>query len=332
MTILRSFVGLFTSVSMLVAQDVRPAPVVDARVPKIYDCSKLLTEAMTTLEVPNLGAKAAEKAKPGLETALSRWALARLASAARFLIRPELRAGEELQVLGERWLVLLGRPEQHAWMDRLVLADLQGAIPVGRMKVQMVTLPEGVFDAEILPNLGADGAVRDVAVLEPGKETEAFVAAVLARDDGSKVEVGAVELRRMWPTTASIVEQTAYVKDYVVETVNGTMVADPIVDVVEDGLAVQAMATPLESGALALSITASLADLVQPIPTFTTSLGVGKPVTIQLPEVRVSKVEAAVEWKAGQIVAMALPAVAGRRSLVLVRVESLGEESVPERR
>lgn len=318
-----SFAGLFAAASLLVAQGIGPVPVPDARVPKIYDCSKLLAEAMSTLKVPNLGSKAAEEAKPGLEADLSRWALARLASGARFLIRPELRAGEELQVLGERWLVLLARPEQHAWMDRLVLADLDGAIPVGRMKVQMVSLPEGVFDAEILPNLGAEGTVRDVAVLEPGKETDAFVAALLAREDGRKVDVGAVELRQMWPATASRVEQTAYVKDFDVETANGTAIADPIIDVVEDGLAVQAIANSLESGAMALSITASLAELERPIPTFTTTLGVGKPVTIQLPQVTVSKVEAAVELQAGQIVAMALPATGGKRSLVLVRVEPI---------
>jgi hypothetical protein len=285
----------------LLAQGPGPARDAEDRIARLHDVGKLLPGNDTAREAP-------------------RDALSSLASAVRFLMQPALRADEELQTLGERWLVLLGRAEQHAWLEQVTLGELAAAMPLGQLQVQVVTFPAAQFAMHVLPALQGGDAPREVMVLEPGEATEAFVKAVLARKDAEAMELEPVAMTAMRMASATKLYQTAYVRDFAIEANPRSMVADPVIDVIHDGISVQAMATRREDGSLALSLNASLAELHRPIPTFTTSLGVGKPVTIQLPSVTRVKVEAKVELLPGQMVAIVMPKIAGKQSLLLVRI------------
>jgi hypothetical protein len=97
-------------------------------------------------------------------------------------------------------------------------------------------------------------------------------------------------------------------------------IANPIVDVVQDGISIQASVLPLEGGATGLSVEVTVADLKRPIPTFTTTLGVNSPVTIQLPQVISTRIEAALELQQGHTAWLSLPALAGVRYLVTLEI------------
>lgn len=291
-------------VSPLLAQGAGPAQAPDLRLAKIHEVGRLLPEA---------GAARDE----------SRQSLASIASAVRFLMQPALHDDEELQVLGERWLALLGRAEQHAWLERLTRGELADAMPLGQLQVQVVTFPVARFAMDVLPALQAGDSAREVAVLEPGSATEAFTKAVLSHQDAKVMALDPAVLLPLRMASTARINETAYVRDFDVEVATAAFLASPIVDVVQDGLRVQAMAARRDDGTLALSLHANLADLLKPIPTFTTSLGIGKPITIQLPHVTSVKVEAKVELRLGQVVAVAMPAVAGKQCLLLVKVAEL---------
>src|SRR5262245_43043076 len=127
------------------------------------------------------------------------------------------------------------------------------------------------------------------------------------------------------------VSQTSYVRDFEVHATDSAVIADPVIGTVEDGFSLQAVAMPLESGAVGLAVDLSVADLTRPIPTFTTNLGVGADITIQLPHVRRSDLEAAMELRPTQRAVLLLPALAGKRCFAIVTA-ALAEASAPSKR
>lgn len=321
-----------------------PAPA-DARLARIYDMGRVLAAVGAATRDPQ--AQGGERDRAPLDgaspaasavsdpaaaaRAVARAGLEGLANAVRGFVRPELRADEEVQVLGERWLVLLGRPEQHAWLERFIVEGAAESVPLGRLIVDVVALPTATFGMVVLPALQQDGAKPgDATLLEPGEATDAFVKALLEHPDGTRFETPPSDLLPLRPTTISKLQQTAYVRDFDVEIAQGTVVADPLVGVIEDGLSVLAVGKAL-GDSIGLSIQAQVAELQRPIPTFTTTLGVGQPVTIQLPQVISSKIDAAVELKEGQVLALTLPPLAGKRCLALVRIDARQPRRVQDR-
>ncbi|MBK8097307.1 MAG: hypothetical protein IPK26_09375 [Planctomycetes bacterium] len=298
----------------------QPAPA-DDRIAKVYDLGAVLAAVGPVARGAALGAR--DPGEPPAPPNPARVALEGLGTAVRAFVRPELRADEEVQILGERWLVLLGRAEQHAWLERFIADGAADAIPLGRLVVQVVALPTATFGIEVLPALQqGDAKPGDATLLEPGDATDAFVKAMLAHKDGTRIDVAPVDLLPLRPSSQAVVNQTAYVRDFDVEIAQGTVIADPVVDVIQDGFSLQAVGKSLGES-IGLSVQAQLVELQRPIPTFTTTLGVGTPVTIQLPQVSSAKVDAAVEMKPGQVLALTLPPLAGKRCLALVRIDAM---------
>lgn len=95
-----------------------------------------------------------------------------------------------------------------------------------------------------------------------------------------------------------ISNQTAYIKDYEVRSAADTVIADPIIDVVEDGLKVDVtvIRLPGQEG-LCVDAAITMSALKKPMETFETSIIEGAPkVKLQLPEVSFKT------WKSDEIV------------------------------
>jgi hypothetical protein len=189
-------------------------------------------------------------------------------------------------------------------------------------------MPELVFQKHVAPVLSPAGEVaepnageRTTVVLEPGEGTRSFRAALGELDEVDRLDVPSVTVRPLAPAHVTTTNQTAYVRDFEVEVREGAVIADPIVDVVQDGVSIQTSAVPLDGGRIGLSVEVEVADLQRPIPTFETTIGAGgAPVTIQLPQVLSRKVEAAVQLPARHTVVVVLPGMAGARYLVTFEV------------
>jgi type II secretory pathway component GspD/PulD (secretin) len=93
----------------------------------------------------------------------------------------------------------------------------------------------------------------------------------------------------------SVTNQFSYIKDFEVEIAQAAAVADPVVGVVKDGVVLDVRpVVSADRKFITIELRPTLATLAQPIPTFTTTLGVGQPISIQLPRLTVQKVRTTV--------------------------------------
>lgn len=296
----------------------------DARIVRVYDLRQLLNRIGPGFTPPVAGAA---DDKPLALAAAQQSALESVATLVRAFVRPELASNEQVQTLGERWLVVLGRAEQQAWIDRFLQAAHQDQPVVAQLHVDVVTMPEALFLKEVAPALTQDDKpAAAVTVLQAGAATSTFLDRLRTHPRATtiptQVPAAGVALRALVPCSVAAITQTTYVRDFKVEVNRDSMVADPVVDVVQDGFTLRATAQPFATG-LGVALHAAWADLTKPISTFTTTLGIGQPVTIQLPEVQQVQIEAAVELPADNTVVLLLPALLGKRCIAVLRLEQV---------
>jgi type II secretory pathway component GspD/PulD (secretin) len=88
-----------------------------------------------------------------------------------------------------------------------------------------------------------------------------------------------------------VANQVSYVSDFDVEIASSAAIADPIVRVANDGvyLDVRPVVTA-DRRFVWIDVRPTVANLQRPIPTLQTSLGVGSPVTLMLPELELQKI------------------------------------------
>jgi type II secretory pathway component GspD/PulD (secretin) len=99
----------------------------------------------------------------------------------------------------------------------------------------------------------------------------------------------------------TVLNQVAYVQDYDVEIAQAASIADPIINVVEDGVILDVRpVVSADRRYITLELRPTVAELKRPIREIVTSLGnSGNPVTIQLPELEVSRARTSVPMPDG---------------------------------
>ena len=98
----------------------------------------------------------------------------------------------------------------------------------------------------------------------------------------------------------SVMKQNSYVQDFDVEIAQAAAIGDPIIQTIRDGIILDVR--PIVSADrrfITMELRPTVADLVRPIPTFQTSLATGPPVTIQVPELAISRVRTTVTMPDG---------------------------------
>ena len=95
----------------------------------------------------------------------------------------------------------------------------------------------------------------------------------------------------------TMVQQISYVKDFDVEVASAAYIADPVVDVLQDGIVLDVRPTiSFDRKYITLELRPTVATLQRPIPTFSTSLaGATLAVTLQLPKLKVRTVKTTVK-------------------------------------
>ncbi len=89
----------------------------------------------------------------------------------------------------------------------------------------------------------------------------------------------------------TVVNQLSYIQDFDVEVAQTSFIADPIIGIIQDGLSLDVRPTVSNDRRyITLELQPTVADLLEPIPTFATTLGsTTQPVVIQLPELRLQQ-------------------------------------------
>ncbi len=96
---------------------------------------------------------------------------------------------------------------------------------------------------------------------------------------------------------------TSYIKDFDVEIAQASAVANPVVDVVRDGVVLDVRpVVSADRRFITMELRPTVMQLELPIPTFTTTLGAGQPVSIQLPNVTLQRVRTTITMPDGATV------------------------------
>jgi type II secretory pathway component GspD/PulD (secretin)/tetratricopeptide (TPR) repeat protein len=98
----------------------------------------------------------------------------------------------------------------------------------------------------------------------------------------------------------SVVTEVAYVQDFNVEIAQGASIADPIVNVVRDGIVLDVRpVVSADRRFITLELRPTVAQLKRPIKEISTTLGSQNSVTIQLPEVEIQRVRTSIPMPDG---------------------------------
>ena len=260
-----------------------------------------------------------------------------MVSTIRSRIDPRLVGDEAmLEHLKNGKLLLNGTEAQHTWLRAYLeicrLHDSQILV-----RTTIITLPAGSLE-----KLRQE---RSGQVL-PKAQAEKLLKAAQALDGVEVVSCPNVLTNPFRKASLTSVEQVAYIKDYELIVLQdqfdedgqvlATEIADPVVSVAQDGVILDLVAVPISKDSVSIEAKLTYSDLTLPIQTFETNIGaLGHPVTIQLPEIKISRLQGTFELTPGETLAIANTDPNGANEvLMLMTAETLLPEidQTPSRR
>jgi len=131
-------------------------------------------------------------------------------------------------------------------------------------------------------------------------EVEIVLRAVSKQERSEQIEAPRLLIYNNTRASMHFLRNIAYIRDFEVEIAQAAAVANPVIGTVHDGVALDVR--PVVDSDLkfvTMELRPTVMTLQLPIPTFTTTLGVGQPISIQLPEVTLQRVRTTVTMPDG---------------------------------
>jgi len=310
-------------------------PLADDRTIKIYDVRDLVRNEAQLIA----GAEPPAEADRSREPDPVRARLETLAACLRTFVQPPLGRDDEITPVERGYLVVAAPLAQHAFAERFFEIQRRERGTGVFVDARFVSLPAAVFDRDVAPvlahgapALGDTGgeAERASVILEAGDTTDRFVQGLLSRPEVRVEQAPRLLAEALRTAEIFVGSQVSYIKDFQLQRNEGSVIADPVVDVVRDGDVLRIVGARLEEGRLGIDVRAEVHALQRPIPTFTTDLGAGAPVSIQLPRVQVARISTAVVLPERALLLLALPPLrVDRRLVVLVSAIAVPRKAAP---
>lgn len=148
---------------------------------------------------------------------------------------------------------------------------------------------ENFFGSTLGRALSTTGGATASLSLIDDLELQALIRAVEKQQNVQVVNSQNLTVLNNSRANVAVINQTSYIRDFEVEVAQASFIADPKVDVIQDGIVLDVKPTITHDRKhVTLSLQPTVAELVRPIPLFTTSLaGSTLPVTLQLPQLTV---------------------------------------------
>lgn len=235
-----------------------------------------------------------EKYRELIEAGEARGAMQNIIETVQELVEPPLSSQQKAQAIGDGSLTIVGTKAQHEWVDGYLssLRTFKGFIDV---QATVYMLPRGRV-GELLK--GRSGVVVDAAELA---ELRTKVAG------GDCVSSPRMVIKPGQRATISVLDQTAYIKDYELTIVPGRdeEIADPVIDVIKTGLILDVRAAPVSATRMALHAEYTVTKAERPFPEAKVQLGTRRmEVTVQLPEVHTMRAKGRFDLGTGSAVAL----------------------------
>ena len=131
-------------------------------------------------------------------------------------------------------------------------------------------------------------------------EVEVVLRAVSKQERSEQIEAPRLLIYNNTRASMHFLRNIAYIRDFEVEIAQAAAVANPVIGTVHDGVALDVRpVVDSELKFVTMELRPTVMSLQLPIPTFTTTLGVGQPISIQLPEVTLQTVRTTVTMPDG---------------------------------
>lgn len=245
-----------------------------------------------------------------------------LAAFVREFCEPQLDVLHDVQSIGERWLLVLGLPQQVAFVEQLVAVEKQHPKATVLVECCIYNLPAAVFAAHVepllpkvadakvplladIPTIGflfqqGDRANSTARVAVVGGDEATALHAALREAEGVDLMIAPqVLVAPLQAVTMSAGEELAYRRDWESKVVDGETVWSEVRGTVFDGVRLGATCGLLDNDRIALRFELLVQEVVRPMPEFATTLGVDRKVTIELPHTVATSTKQSLVLKGG---------------------------------
>jgi general secretion pathway protein D len=150
---------------------------------------------------------------------------------------------------------------------------------------------ENVFDRALGSSITNVGGALIQYTLVDDTNLSFTLQAVEKNQQGRVLQAPSVTVYNTQRANITLINQLTFIQDFDVEVAQTAFIADPIIGIIQDGLVLDVQPTVSHDRKyITLQLKPTIATLIRPIPTFTTSLGAfTTPVTIQIPEMKVER-------------------------------------------
>ncbi|MCB9919911.1 MAG: hypothetical protein H6832_16025 [Planctomycetes bacterium] len=238
--------------------------------------------------------------------------------AVRVFADPPLSKDDVVQAVGRAGLAVRASKETHAWIHMFLERNRKEQGTIVLTEIRIYEVDEHAYSKHLAPVFEAvphksrflqGKPDAQVAFLSEGNDTRRFLEGFEDAKGVSVLTAPRCAFQLASPIEITIGEQVSYVADFEIKIGKETnkVIADPVVRQLHDGIAIGGLVARLPNGRLGLDFACVRSDLERPIKTMTTSLGVGQPVTIQLPKALSTQIATSVEVAEKDIALFALP-------------------------
>ncbi|MCA8935621.1 MAG: hypothetical protein KDB68_05395 [Planctomycetes bacterium] len=166
---------------------------------------------------------------------------------------------------------------------------------------------EHIYDnalGNVLTNTG--GFAMQFAYFVDLTQINAVIVAVQKRKKARVLTAPRLSAFNTQRANITIVNQIPYIRDFELATATTAAIANPVVDTILDGMVLDVKPTVSNDRRfITIEVQPTVAELVLPIPTFTTTLGPTSSVTLQIPEIKLQTVQTTVRVPDGGAVVIA---------------------------
>ncbi|MBL8722476.1 MAG: hypothetical protein JNK49_00435 [Planctomycetes bacterium] len=149
---------------------------------------------------------------------------------------------------------------------------------------------ENFFTSDLSRVLSPTGGFTGAWTLIGDTQLNMILRAVEKQQDVEVVNSQILSVTNNQRGHVAVINQTTYIRDFDVEVAQAAFIADPKIDIIQDGIVLEVEPTiQHDRKYIILNLNPTVSELTRPIPTFTTSLaGSTLPVTLQLPRLLVT--------------------------------------------
>jgi tetratricopeptide (TPR) repeat protein len=148
-------------------------------------------------------------------------------------------------------------------------------------------------------------------------EVEAVLRAVSKQERSEQIEAPRLLIYNNTRASMHVLNEVSYIKDFEVEIAQAAGVANPVIGTIYDGVSLDVRpVVDSDLKFITMELRPTVMTLNRPIPNFTTTLGVGQPISIQLPEVALQRVRTTVTLPDGATMMLGGMRLVERQNLV----------------